>query len=55
MSTAEKPPHCPNCRDGSEGNWQVSPEKLLDLFKKGVVRFGKFTETWNVNNLSQIG
>ena len=31
-------------QDLSEGNWQVSPEKLLDLYRKGFVRLGKFTE-----------
>jgi adenine-specific DNA-methyltransferase len=31
-------------QDGTEGNWQVSPEKLLDLYSKGYVRLGKFTD-----------
>lgn len=29
--------------DGSEGNWQVSPERLVDLYGKGFVRLGQFT------------
>lgn len=31
-------------QDGTEGNWQVSPERLIDLFEKGYVRLGKFTD-----------
>ncbi len=31
-------------QDLTEGNWQVSPEKLLELCGKGYVRLGKFTE-----------
>lgn len=31
-------------QDLSEGNWQVSPEKLLELHRRGFVRLGKFTE-----------
>ncbi|OOF23444.1 site-specific DNA-methyltransferase [Salinivibrio sp. IB574] len=30
--------------NGTEGNWQVSPEKLLEIYNKGFVRLGKFTE-----------
>ena len=30
--------------DDSEGNWQVSPEKLLESYSKGFVRLGRFTE-----------
>lgn len=31
-------------QDLSEGNWQVSPEKLLELYAKGYVRLGKFSD-----------
>lgn len=30
--------------DGSEGNWQISQEKLINLLKKGYVRLGSFTK-----------
>lgn len=30
--------------NGLEGNWQISPEKLRDLYSKGYVRMGRFTE-----------
>lgn len=30
--------------DGSEGNWQISQERLAFLYKKGYVRLGNFTE-----------
>lgn len=30
--------------DGTEGNWQISQEKLTSLYKKGYVRLGSFTE-----------
>ena len=30
--------------DGSEGNWQVSPESLWDSYEKGFVRLGRFTD-----------
>ncbi|MCI5050488.1 MAG: hypothetical protein MRY32_09220 [Rickettsiales bacterium] len=29
--------------DGSEGNWQISPDRLKEVYKKGFVRLGKFT------------
>ncbi|MHB1489134.1 MAG: site-specific DNA-methyltransferase [Cellulomonas sp.] len=31
-------------RDGSEGNWQISPQTLMNACEKGYVRLGKFTE-----------
>lgn len=30
--------------DGSEGNWQISQERLAFLYEKGYVRLGSFTE-----------
>ena len=30
--------------DGSEGNWQISQDKLVGLYNKGFVRLGNFTE-----------
>ena len=30
--------------DGSEGNWQISQDKLTSLYKKGYIRLGSFTE-----------
>ena len=30
--------------DGSEGNWQISQERLAFLYQKGYVRLGSFTE-----------
>jgi adenine-specific DNA-methyltransferase len=30
-------------QDGTEGNWQVSPEKLLEIYARGFVRLGKFS------------
>ena len=31
-------------RDGSEGNWQISQDRLLSAYAEGYVRLGKFTE-----------
>lgn len=30
--------------DGTEGNWQISQDKLASLYKKGYVRLGSFTD-----------
>lgn len=30
--------------DGSEGNWQISQDRLTELYKKGYVRLGSFTD-----------
>ena len=42
--------------DGSLGTWQVSPTRLNDLKKKGLVKIGRFDETrtsWAVNYLKK--
>jgi len=31
-------------RDGSEGNWQISPQRLDDSYKNGFVRLGKISD-----------
>ncbi|QCR20277.1 site-specific DNA-methyltransferase [Agrococcus sp. SGAir0287] len=44
-ASVEFPPHLtpvwPIRTDGSEGRWQVGPETLRDLFKRGFARLGK--------------